>query len=636
MTEVRVVSSRSTSNNKSSRNRGLFASKEYEPGDVVLVEDEPLARLAPVVRQQERFLRAELVRKGGGGGGGFDSGGGQAEARAGLKDDGGKEKAHPAGEMSFWDSIEVPTSSSAGDVDGGVPEEYRGTYRGMVQAAVCYAVQRNGLTPECRRKLFELYRPAVKDEEGAEDDEKAVLKVARIALQELKRTARKGSKVEKLLEASEQELLDVMLIWACNAFEGGRVYDTISRINHSCDPNAIVQVGQQSQGGSKNAARECQVVRAAARIQVGDEINISYLGTLLYADRSARRRVLRRTKHFACQCSRCCYVATAGAGGGADGNEDESDDDVTIRNRDVAASIPCLFCHPRVTGRMQLDEDVQYDDEQTVHYMSPVLSPPPPSTTSDEAGDNGSWSAYKCEACLQTFPSSARPTSASATNPTAPEPDDEDMGQVFRGVESVADKVLKLFQDRQGQERASSNGNDDDQDDGEKLEQRLVMEDHLREACIVFLGARHWATNLMLLLKLDQSLQEYHGALLAQSTGDDDSGGDGGQPDMERVAEMVDLLQRLYRFVDGLGLKLHAGHILSDVTIGVARALVGLGDVKSQKYGAEWLDKIADDYVNIFESEGMRKVVATLRVSWKREGDGDEDAKPPSKRLKTS
>ena len=64
-----------------------------------------------------------------------------------------------------------------------------------------------------------------------------------------------------------------------------------------------------------------------------------------------------------------------------------------------------------------------------------------------------------------------------------------------------------------------------------------------------------------------------------------------------------------------MDLKLAAGHVLGDVIIGVARTLVSFGDLKSQKYGAEWLDKIID-YVDEFESEGRQKVVGALRTAW--------------------
>jgi hypothetical protein len=97
-------------------------------------------------------------------------------------------------------------------------------------------------------------------------------------------------------------------------------------------------------------------------------------------------------------------------------------------------------------------------------------------------------------------------------------------------------------------------------------------------------------------------------------------------PDMDTVAQAVDLLQRLYCFEEGLALELDKGHLLADVTVGVARALVCLGDVKSQKYAAEWLAKISE-YVEIFESDGIKKVVETLGQAWQRK----EEERPTKK-----
>jgi hypothetical protein len=76
------------------------------------------------------------------------------------------------------------------------------------------------------------------------------------------------------------------------------------------------------------------------------------------------------------------------------------------------------------------------------------------------------------------------------------------------------------------------------------------------------------------------------------------------------------------------------GHLLSDVIIGTARALVSLGDVKSQKYASEWLEKIAADYVAYFESDGIQKVVQTLRVAWKKNVDHENLNDRPEKRPK--
>jgi len=184
---------------------------------------------------------------------------------------------------------------------------------------------------------------------------------------------------------------------------------------------------------------------------------------------------------------------------------------------------------------------------------------------------------------------------------------------------------------------------DEDEEDDDLFAERL--EQHLSLASSV-LGAKHWATNVLLWIQLDQTLQHFHGRLLDPS-GSDDNEGD--ETNMETIAECMDQLQRISRFVDGLGLPLHRGHWLSDVIVGCARALVSLGDAKSQKFAADTLDKYllgsTDDeneninFVDLFESEGMQKVVYTLRNAWKRTAaeNGDDDCKPsarPEKRAK--
>ena len=74
---------------------------------------------------------------------------------------------------------------------------------------------------------------------------------------------------------------------------------------------------------------------------------------------------------------------------------------------------------------------------------------------------------------------------------------------------------------------------------------------------------------------------------------------------------------------------------------------MGLGDVKSMKYGSRWVGMV-EKYAERFENNGMRKVVVALRDAWKRETKdpyrvknsgsdkhcGSPDAKEDSKRRK--
>ena len=513
MTEVRSINSIS---------KGLYATREYKAGDLILTEETPLISLGPASsKEQEAAFWAELQ---------IDV---KSEARS-------NKQATENQDLSFYSAISIPDA---------VDLRLRGKFRSMVQAAVSYACQ----APETMESehLLELYCPSLS---SPLVEEVPIVQASAQALEYLKEKAQ-GTKLKHLLQEAPETIRKVMLIWSCNSFEGGRIYDVTSRINHSCDPNAVVKVDS----GKKDA----QQIIAAAPIQAGDEIVISYLGTMLYADRPTRQEILRQDKYFTCHCSRC-----------------------TATN-DLAARVPCLSCHPRPTGQVQLDEDVQYDDEQTVTYMFPT-----------EPG------TYTCKSCQTVF-----------------DKNDATTAKLLDTMESVSSKV-SAFITSNVQSSISSSDNDDDEES--EAVQQTLREQNL-ELASSFLGGKHWTTNLLLLMELTELLEQHHSSLL-DTTNETDA-----TDHMETIAQGIDMLERLIRFVDGLDLQLHRGHLVSDMVIGMARALVSLGDVKSQKYAVEWLDKL-DDYVEQYESEGMLKVVEALRVAWKR-GD-DDDQKPASKKLK--
>jgi uncharacterized Zn finger protein (UPF0148 family) len=343
-------------------------------------------------------------------------------------------------------------------------------------------------------------------------------------------------------------LQKVMLLWSGNSFEGGRVYDSISRINHSCDPNAVVQLGLGTE-------QDRQSIVACAPIANGDEITISYLGLLLYADRPTRQASLLGTKHFTCACDRCKTSLP-----------------------DNASAIPCPICHPRRTGQRQLDEDVQYDDEQSVHYAMIRQTP----------DHNAAQKRMECEHChAKIFPS------------------DSNHAVLWKIATAVTDKTVTFLRDHAAMEKNKLN---DDGDDEEAEQVREELLEQQLQICSSVLGAQHWTTNILLLLLLDQKLQALHGGLLSDNQGEADLGS---------IAEAMDMLERLFRYVNRLGLRLHRGHLLADVTMGAARALVSLGDTGSQKYAAEWMAKV-DDYVQSFEPEDVQKVAHALKAAWTR------------------
>ena len=482
---------------------GLFATQAFAVGDVILEYESPLI----VLSAQDEATVSSCLQS--------------------LEPKGGRHKKQEAPPVppSIWDTIMSPPN---------LPSHQMGNFRGMIQAAVSYAQQQQQPSSCCdnQTKLFQLYRP-----NGTLDEEKEILHVSNEALAYLEQNS-KGS-LKDLITNNRDRVLAVMLIWACNSFEGGIIYEKQSRINHSCNPNAIIQTNN-----------ETQCVRAAAPVDVGDEITISYLGIFLYADEQTRRDQLHKRKHFACACVRCCQTDCC---------------------PDLAAAIPCPSCHTR-QGRY-LDENVQYDDERTVHYAVPST----PTTTS-----------VVCSHCHVT-------TTLDTKNPN----------HVLQLARTVSAKVACYLENEQG-------------DDGESEKE---WEEQLLQLASSVLGARHWTTNLLLLKSLDRRLKVLSTDMILT----------GNPPELVQVAELIDSLECVCRFVGELGLKLHIGHLLSNVVIGVARTLVALGDMKSKKYASEWAQKVID-YVESFESNDMKKVLATIQVAWQQ----GEDAQVSNKRAKLS
>lgn len=90
------------------------------------------------------------------------------------------------------------------------------------------------------------------------------------------------------------EFIALVRMFNTNIFEGGHFYPTISRLNHSCSPNAVQVNG---------------VVQSLAPIQKGEEIVINYLhGTSQVctgAPASIRRVFLLNQWRFFCNCTAC-------------------------------------------------------------------------------------------------------------------------------------------------------------------------------------------------------------------------------------------------------------------------------------------------------------------------------------------
>jgi hypothetical protein len=556
MTEVRSIPGSGS---------GLFATKNYKIGQEIVKENSPLMKLTPLSLQQEERILSECNT--------IHNKVGQVTGQ--LKDD----------IPSLWESIHPPST---------IAVDNHGKFKGMVQAALCYADSIADVSAETESKLLQLYHPSVSNNETDQrsEEEEAIVKLSATAIEYLTGLVNSKSKLAAGL-ADTETIQNVMLVWSCNSFEGGRVYFDISRINHSCNPNAVIL---HDSGSYQNTAtttkpninddnhdHDRQTVVAAADIAIGEEISISYLGIMLYTERSVRQASLRQNKHFVCHCSRCTGMP------------------------DTAAAFPCSVCHPR---QRQLPEDVQYDDDAdmcTVHYVTPS-----PRTNED----GSSLEVFQC-------------ANGMAPGHVALNDANKDFQNMLVINRAVKDKVATFLQDHQAIQNNNTTAAGDDGDDSDEEKEALqaeLLEQNLGLASSV-VGAKHWATNLVLMLHLERTLQSFHANMLTE----------GADPDMELLAEAIDMLERLCNFVQGLGLKLHMGHVLSDLIVGAARALVSLGDVKSQKYASEWLKRIAGGYVEHFESDGMQKVVSALQVAWTRQsGDKEEDTRDANKRARTS
>mmetsp|Transcript_29148 Transcript_29148/g.44070 ORF Transcript_29148/g.44070 Transcript_29148/m.44070 type:complete len:487 (-) Transcript_29148:87-1547(-) len=477
----------------SSAGSGLFANKDFEAGEVLVEEANPLVRLVPnSVEEESKLFNAVSVR------------GSTASRHNGS---------------SFFSSINPPLD---------LPKQCKGKFQGMIQALACFVE----LSPSnCKSAdLNGLYMP---DLNSPTKEEETILVVCKEALKYLQINSTEGSKLKTFVEDRPDDARKVMLVWSCNSFQGGRIYAQQSRINHSCNPNAVIRANEDK-----------QTVLAACSIKAGEEICISYLGLLLYADRPVRQAQLLADKHFQCNCCRCSQFF------------------------DPAAAIPCVTCHDR-NGRY-LDENVAYDDEENVNYMFPRQS-----------------LDFECSKCKYTTKLDT----------------DEPSKEIFSAIKAVEGKIVIHLENI----------------DEEQTQDEEAWETQLHQLTCSVAGANHWTTNMMSLTRLDRILKQHH-TLMIQS---------GEPPGIEEIAETIDSLQRICRFVDGLELKLDIGHLLSDVVIGVARTLVGLGDKKSKAYASEWVGKIKN-YSDLFETPGMQKVVATLL----RAGD-ENDSKPQAKRQKT-
>ncbi|KAL7449767.1 hypothetical protein ACHAWC_001790, partial [Mediolabrus comicus] len=308
MAEVRDLSTQKTVTTSSdgfdpNRQYGLFATKAYKLGDTILTEESPLI----ILSQKHCHPSNDDIRSQ------FDTSCFPTNAKKRSVDDSSDNKEDDNDVIS---DIILPASFNTDDMTTHQTKKLKA----LIVVAASYAVQTQTLSGEAKNKLFQLYHPSSIDTKGngdgsGNDEEKDAVKLATLALNCCKDMAASDSSLKRLVQDtnSTDELINLLLIYSCNAFEGGRIYHEISRINHSCNPNAVVCEGND--GDRSSSSGDTSVVKAACDIKANDEINISYLGKYLYAGYPTRQKVLRDAKYFSCRCSRC-------NGGGSDTHDD--------------------------------------------------------------------------------------------------------------------------------------------------------------------------------------------------------------------------------------------------------------------------------------------------------------------------
>jgi hypothetical protein len=510
---------------------GLYATKSYKTGSVIL-EESPLWTSIPNSKESLILLRSQF---------------------SGIQPDDPKA------------SIESPLydiSFQASDIDSNLWNEARS----MLTNAAMLCVKPP--PPSDKTRLLNLYYPKNDPNEYEAD----LIKLSQKVLDIASKQASSDSILSKFLKESPQDLSAVMLICRCNSFKGGLIYERMSRINHSCDFNAVISTEASTLGRIDRCNSDLQIVKAAADINIGDEICISYLGSFTYTGYKMRSERLIKDKFFICNCIRCHRECRAAGTNGM--------------KYDVASGIPCPNCHVRI-GRY-LDEDDQYDDDGTITYCYPV--------------HHQDGAEYHCSTCGIV------------------DIDDSILEVMHKTIEKASCHLEEGFALQKGM------GIDDDEDERNTL---LEMTERLSALSRSVLGNQHWTTNLLLLILLGRKLSLLHAAMLCGADEDD-------KIDTIEIAECIDSLQRIWKYVENLKLKSHAGHLLGNVTIGVSRVLIGMKDLKSMKYGAEWATKVNEGYFACgFEGESSAKVVETLISAWKRQASSvNDDEDQPSKKLK--
>mmetsp|Transcript_15023 Transcript_15023/g.30632 ORF Transcript_15023/g.30632 Transcript_15023/m.30632 type:complete len:251 (-) Transcript_15023:30-782(-) len=185
----------------------------------------------------------------------------------------------------------------------------------------------------------------------------------------------------------------------------------------------------------------------------------------------------------------------------------------------------------------------------------------------------------------------------------------------------------KVYDRLEGNDSVTSNGSDGDKN----LDVEKEANEQFYEMATSICGAKHWTTHFMNLSLIEESLANFQSTFMSmgQNAAED---AETMEELLTGIAEAADGIERAWVYASGLNLKTDPSQWLFDYTVGLARALVSLGDAKSQQYAAQWISKV-EDYAEAFESDGMQKVVSSLKNAWKRHtsSEGEESDKKRQK-----
>jgi hypothetical protein len=555
---------------------GLFATIDYNEGDVILTES-PIVVLSHLLDtsssgQKPAMASAtsvgEVIRSQ------FKDASFKDVKASSKKDDEGtreKNKASPIKDIYLPKTITDKLNSSFHSVDAQVKK-----LRGMILAAATYAAYPPS-DDDSKKKLFELYHPSIESEVKVDEESQQALDLAKLAVESCKELAAPDTSLDNLLNSTDAKestevLLKAILIYSCNAFEGGRIYYQLSRVNHSCNPNAVVVEGDTT---------DVSVLKAACTIKKGSEITISYLGKELYAGYPIRQRKLRIEKHFVCMCTRCTGL-----------NGEEVSSKSTSVSLDLASRIPCPICHPR-TSRY-LDEDLMFDEDEDDLQISYALA------------ENGMTPEERRLYCI----SCGGLTSVNVDGSVRKKKEGMTIKYMCMAEEKVFDRIdSNKFS--AAEEYESNNEQDVDRS--------------LLQMAMATCGAKHWTTHILSLAVIEETLANLQSTLLSIDPEEDENMMEDVFSD---IAECADGCEKAFEYAKSLRLNLNPAHLLFDYVLGLSRTLVGLGDAKSQKYGSDWIARV-EDYANKFEGEATRKVVFAIKNAWTRDdntGNTKDDA----------